>query len=136
MRETIMARHGSQIDSQIDVEAVRRKLRAERERLIDMRRGLEETAADPTTDVSVVNQHPADAGSDTFERSKTLAILDRADRHLSDVDRALERLDRGNYGVCEACGEPIGPTRLNARPAARLCLRDQELAEEQESAAR
>jgi DnaK suppressor protein len=101
-----------------------------------MRRALDEAAADPSTDLSLADQHPADSGSDTFERSKVLAILDRADRHLSDVDRALERLERGEYGFCQACGEPIGSTRLRARPAARLCLRDQELAEEQETTPR
>lgn len=119
-----------------DTQAVRTRLLAERERLTDMRRASEEATADPSTDLSPADQHPADTASDTFERSKTLAILDRADRHLVDVDRALERLDRGEYGVCEACGEPIGPTRLGARPAARLCLADQEIAEEQETAPR
>jgi RNA polymerase-binding transcription factor DksA len=54
---------------------------------------------------------------------------------LADVARALERLERGEYGTCEACGQPIGDARLAARPAARLCLRDQELAEAEESAA-
>jgi len=119
-----------------DIQAVRTRLLAEMERLTGMRRVLEEAAADPATELPAADRHPADTGSDTFERSKTLAILDRTDRHLADVDRALERLDRGEYGFCEACGEPIGPTRLSARPAARLCLRDQEIAEEQETAPR
>jgi DnaK suppressor protein len=119
-----------------DPQEIRSALRAERERVIGMRHALEQEAADPTMNLSLADQHPADSGSDTFERSKILAILDRADRHLADIDRALERLKRGEYGFCEACGEPIGSTRLRARPAARLCLRDQELAEEQESAPR
>jgi RNA polymerase-binding protein DksA len=126
-----MGAHSRQSDT--DIEVVRTKLLAERDRLSDMCRALEDAAADPSTDLSLVTQHPADTGSDTFERSKTLAILDRADRHLADVDRALERLEHGDYGVCEACGDPIGTTRLRARPAARLCLRDQELVEEQEA---
>jgi DnaK suppressor protein len=118
--------------TQADPQAVRSALRAERARVTGMRRALEEEVAHPSTDLTLADQHPADIGSDTFERSKVLAILDRADRHLADVDRALERLERGEYGYCEACGEPIGANRLRARPAARLCLRDQELAEEQE----
>jgi DnaK suppressor protein len=118
--------------TEADPQAIRSALRAERARVTGMRRALEEEVADPSTDLTLADQHPADIGSDTFERSKILAILDRADRHLADVDRALERLERGEYGYCEACGEPIGANRLRARPAARLCLRDQELAEEQE----
>lgn len=119
--------------TEADPQAIRSALRAERARVTGMRSALEEEVADPSTDLTLADQHPADLGSDTFERSKILAILDRADRHLADVDRALERLERGEYGYCEACGEPIGATRLRARPAARLCLRDQELAEEQET---
>jgi DnaK suppressor protein len=129
-----MGANGTQ--TRTDPQEIRSALRAERERVIGMRHALEQEAADPTMNLSLADQHPADSGSDTFERSKILAILDRADRHLADIDRALERLERGEYGVCEACGEPIGSTRLRARPAARLCLRDQELAEEQESASR
>jgi DnaK suppressor protein len=131
-----MGANSTQTEAKTDPRVIRSALREERERVTRMRRALDEAAADPSTDLSLADQHPADSGSDTFERSKVLAILDRADRHLADVDRALERLERGEYGVCEACGEPIGSTRLRARPAARLCLRDQELAEEQETAPR
>jgi DnaK suppressor protein len=127
-----MGANSTQTEAEADPRVIRSALREERERVTRMRRALDEAAADPSTDLPLADQHPADSGSDTFERSKVLAILDRADRHLADVDRALERLERGEYGFCEACGEPIGSTRLRARPAARLCLRDQELAEEQE----
>jgi DnaK suppressor protein len=127
-----MGANSTQTEAETDPRVIRSALRKERERVTRMRRALDEAAADPSTDLPLADQHPADSGSDTFERSKVLAILDRADRHLADVDRALERLERGEYGFCEACGEPIGSTRLRARPAARLCLRDQELAEEQE----
>jgi DnaK suppressor protein len=120
----------------MDIEQTRMTLLQERERLNEIRGSLEEAAADVGTELSGVDQHPADAGTDTFERAKELAILERTDRQLTDVDRSLERLEAGTYGTCEACGEPIGPARLRARPAARLCLHDQELAEEEESAAR
>jgi RNA polymerase-binding transcription factor len=44
---------------------------------------------------------------------------------LEDVDRALRALDNGTYGICESCGEPISPDRLDAYPASRFCLEDQ-----------
>ncbi len=120
----------------MDRETARSRLLEERVRLMNMRTSLEEIAADAGTELSSADQHPADTGSDTFERAKEIAILDRTDRHLVDVDRALDRLERDEYGICEACGERIGVARLNARPAARLCLHDQELAEADEVAAR
>ena len=114
----------------MDTEQIRARLLEERRRLVEIRAPLEEAAADAGTELSSITQHPADGGSDTFERAKELAILDRTDRQLADVHRALERLEAGTYGTCELCGRPIGATRLQARPAARLCLPDQELAEE------
>jgi RNA polymerase-binding protein DksA len=120
----------------MDVGQIHATLLDERQRLSVIRRSLEEAAASAGAELSTIAQPPADGGSDTFERAKELAILERTDRQITDVDRALERLEAGTYGTCEACGEPIGPARLRARPAARLCLPDQELAEEEGAAAR
>jgi DnaK suppressor protein len=41
---------------------------------------------------------------------------------LSQVERALQRLDNGTYGICENCGNPIGKARLQAFPRATLCV--------------
>lgn len=118
----------------MDTVAARTRLLQERKRLVAIRLPLVEEGADVSTELSSADQHPADAGSDTFERSKQLAILERTERQLRDVERALERLERGEYGMCEMCGERIGDARLTARPAARLCLPDQERAEAEEPA--
>ncbi|MGH2795206.1 MAG: TraR/DksA C4-type zinc finger protein [Actinomycetota bacterium] len=45
---------------------------------------------------------------------------------LEDVDRAMQMLGSGTYGLCEACGQPIDPDRLDAYPAARFCRKDQQ----------
>ena len=120
----------------MDTDTARIRLQEEQVRLAGLRTSLEEMAADAGSELSSADQHPADAGTNTFERAKEMAILERTDRQLVDVERALERLDRGEYGICEACGERIGAARLAARPAARLCLSDQELAEAEEATAR
>jgi DnaK suppressor protein len=114
----------------MDAQQIRTRLHEEGRRLVQIRASLEEAASEAGTERSSDAQHPADGGSDTFERAKQFAILERTERQLADVDRALERLAAGTYGTCELCGRPIGDTRLRARPAARLCLPDQELAEE------
>ena len=52
-----------------------------------------------------------------------LANLGETDaRALLEVVEALRRLDRGEYGVCESCGEPIAPARLDALPATPTCI--------------
>jgi DnaK suppressor protein len=43
---------------------------------------------------------------------------------MEEIERALEKLDEGTYGVCDDCGEPIAPERLDAIPWAAVCVRD------------
>lgn len=50
---------------------------------------------------------------------------------LDDIERALEKLKEGTYGVCEDCGEDISERRLDVRPFAVLCVRCKEQRERQ-----
>ena len=85
-------------------------------------------------ELSLVDQHPSDLGSETFERGKDVALRENTARLLAQVEAALERLDRGEYGICQACGRPIEAERLEALPYAERCRSCQE-AMEQETAA-
>lgn len=114
----------------------RRQLEAERDRLGAMHAGFEDewlgsSQNDSFGELSGLDQHQADAGTETFEREKDLSIIERVEAELADVEHALRRLDDGTYGLCEACGRPIADARLDAMPAARLCLDDQAEAERQ-----
>ncbi|HVB27140.1 MAG TPA: TraR/DksA family transcriptional regulator [Mycobacteriales bacterium] len=64
----------------------------------------------------------ADAGTKTFEREHELSLANNSRDLLSQVERALQRLDSGTYGVCENCGNPIGKARLQVFPRATLCV--------------
>ncbi len=64
----------------------------------------------------------ADAGAATWEREHELSLTNNARGLLEQTVHALERVDTGNYGVCESCGNPIGKMRLQAFPRATLCL--------------
>jgi DnaK suppressor protein len=65
----------------------------------------------------------ADAGQAAAERSNLLTLVHSLRDTLRDVDHALARMDAGTYGTCERCGQPIPDERLEALPAARLCIR-------------
>jgi RNA polymerase-binding transcription factor DksA len=65
------------------------------------------------------DQHPADTGSETFEREKDLSILEQLETELAEIQAALRRIDEGTYGIDEVTGEPIPPERLEAVPTAR-----------------
>ncbi|MEU3185108.1 TraR/DksA C4-type zinc finger protein [Streptomyces sp. NPDC006923] len=73
--------------------------------------------------VAVDDEHDPEGSSTAFERAHVAALLARARDHLAELDRARERLERGDYGRCERCGEPIPAARLEARPAAGTCVR-------------
>ncbi|MFC8590027.1 TraR/DksA family transcriptional regulator [Streptomyces atroolivaceus] len=72
--------------------------------------------------VAVDDEHDPEGSSTAFERAHVASLLAQARSHLGEVDRALERLRRGDYGRCEGCGEPIPPGRLEVRPAATTCV--------------
>ena len=50
------------------------------------------------------------------------ALKGNLEERIRDVERALARLADGTYGICENCGKPINPERLEALPSARLCI--------------
>ena len=64
----------------------------------------------------------ADSGQVTAERGEVDALVGSLRETLSDIDNALAKIDAGTYGMCERCGRPIGEDRLEAMPAARLCI--------------
>ncbi|HWE82329.1 MAG TPA: TraR/DksA C4-type zinc finger protein [Gaiellaceae bacterium] len=71
----------------------------------------------------------ADTASATFERELGVGLEEGAQQTLSQIVRALGRLDDGTYGTCERCGNAIAHERLLARPAATLCIEDQRRAD-------
>ena len=64
----------------------------------------------------------ADSSQVTAERGEAEAIATKLRETLDEVEHALEKFDGGTYGRCEDCGEPIQEARLEAHPAARLCI--------------
>lgn len=69
-----------------------------------------------------VDQHPADEGSELFEREKNLTLLRNLEDTLQAVNDALRKFDEGTYGKCENCGKAIPEKRLRALPAATHCI--------------
>jgi len=78
--------------------------------------------------------HPdlADRASSETDRSIELRARDRQRKLIAKIDAALQRIDEGSYGYCEETGEPIGLSRLDARPIATLSIEAQERHERRE----
>ncbi|HVC14330.1 MAG TPA: TraR/DksA C4-type zinc finger protein [Acidimicrobiales bacterium] len=64
----------------------------------------------------------ADTSQVTAERGEAEALAGQLRDALAEVEAAIERLEKGTYGHCERCGQPIAPARLEAKPAARRCI--------------
>ena len=58
-----------------------------------------------------------------MEQEKALALVQSWERKLASIEHALEQAQKGAYGHCESCGEPIDPARLEAVPETTLCLK-------------
>ena len=113
----------------MDTEGTRKRLLAERNRLLALRQAtarlVDEDVEAAGSELSHADQHPADEATELFEEERDLGLERDVDHLIAEVDHALQRLDEGRYGICEACGRPIPDERLEAVPAARHCLEDQ-----------
>lgn len=103
----------------------------QKQRLLDLRDELLDAMSGMTGeirntgrvgDVSAAGEHSGDAGSDTYDRDFALSVLAKEQDACYEIDRALERIDHGVYGICQISGEKIGQARLEAIPFARLTV--------------
>ena len=100
--------------------------------LSDLRASLEQEQSDlraRLTEMGLLSggelsfdQNFADSSQVTAERGEVEALAGNLRESLTDVEAALAKLDNGTFGACEGCGQPIPPARLEAKPAARLCM--------------
>jgi DnaK suppressor protein len=72
------------------------------------------------------SQHQADQGTDDFDKTISLEVTSREFGLLKQIDRALEKIEEGTYGVCDISGEDIPIPRLEAVPYATMTVKAQE----------
>lgn len=90
----------------------------------DMRESLGE--------LSVADNHPADIATEVYQRSQDIAYHDRSMHRIEAIDAALERFAKGEYGVCEHCGQEIPYERLELLPYTTVCTRCSHKEEQEE----
>jgi DnaK suppressor protein len=89
-----------------------------------LRKEISEQGFDPDSEdfAAELDRGFADSAHSTAERGRLLSLGGELRENLKDVEHALGKMERGTYGVCERCGEPVGEERLDAIPWARLCI--------------
>jgi DnaK suppressor protein len=103
----------------IDLNVVRRRLEAERERLLEELKAVSLVAE--RRERSFYSEGGEFAAA-IVEVEKGLITEKHIQNQLADVNHALGKFERGTYGVCDICGKPIEPARLEALPQASLCI--------------
>jgi DnaK suppressor protein len=73
-----------------------------------------------------------DLASSEYTQSMIFRLRGREKVLLSKIDKALEKIERGEFGTCESCEEEISLKRLEARPVTTLCIRCKEEQEKME----
>ncbi|WP_026772386.1 MULTISPECIES: hypothetical protein [Sediminibacillus] len=70
------------------------------------------------------DNHPADLGTEMFEREKAATLNSQARQRLSEIEHALDKIDKGTYGFSESSGKPIPEERLEIEPTARYLVEE------------
>jgi len=73
-----------------------------------------------------VDVEPDEGDAEIFEREKNAALISVMENKLKDIDAALRSIEKGSYGICERCGQPIELERLEVKPDATLCVKCQQ----------
>lgn len=89
-----------------------------------IRQRMEASQLETGGEISLNDQHPADAASETESREMDVTRGRMLEARLARVQAALARMDAGSYGRCVVCGERIPDERLEAVPDTAYCVRD------------
>lgn len=101
-------------------------------RLLEMKRQLGLSLKSVSDDVKTseeskgYSQHQADEGTDDFGQTISIEVSSKEQGIVRQIDRALEKIDEGTYGICDVSGEPIPIKRLEAIPYATMTVSAQE----------
>jgi RNA polymerase-binding protein DksA len=102
------------------LQALRSRLTGDVNHLAD--EALRKAGGEASGSLSNMPIHMADLGTDNFEQEFTLSLLENEEQALEEIGAALDRINKGTFGMCEECGKEIPRERLKALPYARRCV--------------
>jgi DnaK suppressor protein len=113
--------------TQAELKNYRQRLEDLRERLTGdvshlANEALRSSGGEASGGLSNMPLHPADLGTDNFEKEFTFNLLHNEEQVLAEISDALERIQKRGFGLCEECHQPIPAARLDALPYARHCV--------------
>ena len=113
-----------------DIEKFKVKLAAEKKQLeTELDRVGRKDSSNPngwdatTTDIEVDAADDNEVADKLEEAEGNAGIITQLENQLKEVDAALDRVQKGTYGICEKCGKPIELDRLEANPSSRISIK-------------
>lgn len=108
-----------------DLRRLRRHLRSEQAGLaaeLAQLTGTLGVVRDARSDTSADDEHDPEGPTLSAEWSRIAGVHSELAIKAAAIEQALQRMSAGTYGLCQRCGRPISTDRLDARPAAELCI--------------
>ena len=102
----------------IDVDKMHKRLRKKQKELGEQIE-VEREKVEPSL---TANPDRTEIANEYAYRGRRMSVLSNLQEQLIDVNKALERIEEGSYGICTNCGQPIQAERLEALPEAELCI--------------
>ena len=103
------------------------KLQKISEDMNDLKDNMETKSSNPTgSQESVYSVHMAEAGTDSYEREKGFQLMNRESDYYKFLNKALERIKDGSFGICKVCNSLIPEERMMEVPNATKCVRCKE----------
>jgi len=102
------------------LQGIRARLRGDLDQMTD--EALRRTQSEVSGNLSNVPLHMADVGTENYDQEFTLGLIENEQATLEQVQDALVRVEKGTFGRCEECHEPIAKARLQALPYTKHCI--------------
>ena len=108
----------------IDINTIRKQIESKRDAILSKIGRLRRDDPFAQTDRALIVEPGTDASA-LFGHEQVVVLQNKLRDELKEIERALDKVKKGSYGVCEKCGKPIDLARLMAKPTAIYCLRDE-----------
>ncbi len=121
-----------------DLRQLQDVLKAEKQGLLEVEAslagpgGLGSPMTETIGELSAYDNHPGDLGTEMYERSKDLGLLENTRQQIAEIEEAQTAIMEGNYGYCRNCGQSIPKKRLLALPGTLLCVQCKREQEDQD----
>lgn len=115
--------------SKKDLQELKKKLLERKETILKKMRQYYEESQEVESNIA---QDAVDRAESSYTKEFLLSLTDAEREQLTLINEALRRLARGNYGMCQSCGQPITKKRLEIVPWAPLCVECQQKKEKEE----